>query len=108
MTKTAVKRAKKNEEEIVPIVEDLLTKYRVVSDWNRSEKIRNYFDLSNDASDDLLFPPSLIKKLNDKQIKSVFDIPQGDWQQLSLEHLLIALFYPFLVGQRSYLSVPYQ
>ncbi len=78
MTKTAVKRAKKNEEEIVPIVEDLLTKYRVVSDWNRSEKIRNYFDLSNDASDDLLFPPSLIKKLNDKQIKSVFDIPQGE------------------------------
>ena len=78
MTKTAVKRAKKNDEEIIPIVEDLLTKYRVVSDWSRSEKIRNYFDLSNDASDDLLFPPSLIKKLSEKQINSVFDIPAGD------------------------------
>ena len=32
MTKTAVKRAQKNDEEIVPIVEDLLTKYRVVSE----------------------------------------------------------------------------
>ncbi len=78
MTKTAVKRAQKNDEELIPIVDDLLTKYRVVSDWNRSEKIRNYFDLSNDASDDLLFPPSLMKKLNEKQINSVFDIPAGD------------------------------
>ena len=78
MTKTAVKKAKKNEETIVPIVNHLISRYRVVSDWSRSEKIKNYFDLSNDASDDLLFPPKLIKRLKQKQISSVFDIPSGE------------------------------
>jgi len=78
MTKTAVKRAKKNEETIVPIVDNLIARYKVISDWNRSEKIKNYFNLSNDASDDLLFPPKLINRLKQKQINSVFDIPQGE------------------------------
>lgn len=78
MTKTAVKRALKNDEELVPIVEEMMSKYRVVSDWSRTDKIRNYFELSNDASDDLLFPPKLLNKLNEKQISSVFDVPSGD------------------------------
>jgi len=78
MTKTAIKRALKKGEELTPIVEDLLSKYKIVSDWKRSEKIKNYFELSNDANDDLLFPPSLLKKLKQKQISSVFDINPGD------------------------------
>jgi DNA polymerase III alpha subunit len=78
MTKTAVKRAQKNNEEITPIIEKLLSKYKIISDWNRSEKIKNYFELSNDASDDLLFPPELLKKLKQKQIDSVFNIPAGE------------------------------
>lgn len=78
MTKTAVKRALKNDEELVPIVEEMMSKYRVVSDWSRTDKIRNYFELSNDASDDLLFPPRLLNKLKQKEISSVFDIPSGD------------------------------
>jgi len=78
MTKTAVKRALKNDEEIVPIVDELIAKYKVVSDWSRNEKIKNYFELSNDASDDLLFPPRLLNKLKQKEISSVFDIPSGD------------------------------
>jgi len=78
MTKTAVKRALKNDEEIVPIVDELIAKYKVVSDWSRNEKIKNYFELSNDASDDLLFPSKLLNKLKQKEIFSVFDIPSGD------------------------------
>ena len=78
MTKTAIKKAIKKGEELTPIVEDLLSKYKIVSDWKRSEKIKNYFELSNDANDDLLFPPSLLKKLKQKQINSVFDINPGD------------------------------
>jgi DNA polymerase-3 subunit alpha len=78
MTKTSVKRALKNDEELVPIVEEMMSKYRVVSDWSRTDKIRNYFELSNDASDDLLFPPKLLNKLSEKQISSVFDVPSGD------------------------------
>ena len=78
ITKTAVKRAIKKGEEIVPIVDELIKKYKVISDWNRSEKIKNYFDLSNDANNDLLFPPRLLDKLKQKSISSVFDIPQGE------------------------------
>ena len=78
MTKTAVKRLLKKGEEPEPIVPELMNKFRVVSDWDRSLKIRNYFDLSNDANDDLLFPPKLLKKLKQKQICSVFDIPSGE------------------------------
>lgn len=78
ITKTAIKRALKKGEKLTPIVEDLLSKYKIVSDWKRSEKIKNYFELSNDANDDLLFPPSLLKKLKQKQINSVFDINPGD------------------------------
>ena len=77
ITKTAVKRALKKGEEIVPIIEDLINKYRFASDWRRSEKIKNYFDLSNDASADLLFPPKLMNRLNEKQINSIFDIESG-------------------------------
>ena len=78
MTKTAVKRALKKGEEVVPIVQELIERYYVEEDWSRSEKIKNYFELSNDASDDLLFPPELMKKLNDKQISSIFEIPDGE------------------------------
>ena len=77
MTKTAVKRALKKGEEIVPITNDLINKYRFASDWSRSEKIKNYFDLSNDASADLLFPSDLMKRLEDKNIQSIFDIESG-------------------------------
>ena len=78
MTKTAIKKAQKSGEEIVPVVEELMSKYKVVSDWSRGEKIKNYFELSNDASDDLLFPPKLLKKLNEKQIGSVFEVQSGE------------------------------
>ena len=78
MTKTAVKRAQKKGEPVLPIVPQLLSKFKVVSDWDRSTKIRNYFELSNDANDDLLFPPKLLNKLKQKQIKSIFDIPSGE------------------------------
>jgi len=77
ITKTAYKRLVKNGEEVMPIVDDLISRYKILSDWSRSEKIKNYFDLSNDASADLLFPPSLLKKLEDKQIESVFEIESG-------------------------------
>ena len=77
ITKTQYNRALKKGEEVRPIVDVLVEKYKVVSDWNRAEKIKNYFELSNDASDDLLFPPELVKKLQDKEVQSIFEIPEG-------------------------------
>ena len=77
MTKTAIKRAIKNGEELIPISEDLINKYRFINDWRRYEKIKNYFELSNDASADLLFPPELMDKLESKNISSIFEIGDG-------------------------------
>ena len=77
ITKTSYKRSLKKGEEVMPIVEEMKVRYKVLSDWTRAEKISNYFELSNDASADLLFPPELIKKLEDKQIDSVFEVEAG-------------------------------
>lgn len=77
ITKTAYKRAVKKGEEVEPIIKELKDRYRVLSDWSRVVKIKNYFDLSNDASADLLFPVEMLKKLKDKEIDSVFKIESG-------------------------------
>jgi DNA polymerase-3 subunit alpha len=78
ITKTAKKRSDKNGDIVEPVIDKLISTYKVVSDWSRTEKISNYFELSNDASADLLFPPELLKKLEDKCIDSIFDIAPGE------------------------------
>jgi hypothetical protein len=49
-----------------------------LEDWSRSEKIQNFMTLSNDASSDLLFPASFVKKVKAKGINSAFDIKGGE------------------------------
>ena len=78
ITKTQQKRALKNGEELVPVVNDIMKVVKTVSDWNRTEKIQNYMDLSNDASIDLLFPQSFVDKVEQKNVGSVFKIPSGE------------------------------
>ena len=79
ITKTAYKKAIKAGETPIDIINVLIDKfeYYMTCDWTRSEKIKNYYELSNDASDDLLFPPDLVKKLEDKEIDSIFEIDPG-------------------------------
>ncbi len=55
----------------------LKEKYRHLEDWSRTEKIKHYFDLSNDASTELLFPPELMRRLREKNVSSAFDIRKG-------------------------------
>jgi len=77
ITKTAYKRMIKKGEVPIKIVDRLSDEYELLDDWTRSEKIKNYFELSNDASDDLLFPPELLQRLKDKSVNSVFEIESG-------------------------------
>ena len=63
---------------IVPIVDVLISEVQDVIDWNRTEKIQNYMELSNDASIDLLFPQSFVDKVEQKNVGSVFKIPSGE------------------------------
>jgi len=78
VTKTQQKRALKNGEELIPVVNDIMKVVKTVTDWNRTEKIQNYMDLSNDASIDLLFPQSFVDKVEQKNVGSVFKIPSGE------------------------------
>lgn len=78
ITKTAYKNAVKKGESVLPIVDVLVNEYCDKEDWSRAVKIGNYFDLSNDASEDLLFPPELMDKIKEKNVGSIFDIAGGE------------------------------
>ena len=78
ITKTVYKKLLKKNEEPTLILEDLTEKYYGMEDWSRTEKIKHFFDLSNDASTELLFPPKLMKKLHEKNVSSVFNVEKGE------------------------------
>ena len=78
MTKTQVKRAQKNDEMLVPIVKRLIEKYENLPDWSRHEKIANYVDITSGAAADLVFPPELISRIEEKNMASIHDIPAGE------------------------------
>ena len=78
MTKTQHKRLVNGGESPEPVINDLLKVVKTVDDWNRTEKIQNYMELSNDASIDLLFPQSFIDRVKVKEVKSVFEVPGGE------------------------------
>ncbi len=72
ITSAAYRKLLKNGEEPKLIIDKLIEDNNHVEDWNRSEKINYYMELSNDASTDLLFPIEFLNKLRDKNIKSIF------------------------------------
>jgi len=47
------------------------------SDWTRTEKISNQFDLSSNSSDELLYPPELINKLRFENVPSALTVSEG-------------------------------
>jgi len=77
MTKTKVKRAKKNCEILVPILGRLIEDYKMLPDWSRQEKISNYVDLTSGVDADLVFPPELMQRVHSKDIMSIHEIEPG-------------------------------
>lgn len=77
ITKTQYNRLVKNGEEPTLLIDELKHFVSGVEDWSRSEKIQNFMELSNDASSDLLFPASFVRKVKAKGIDSAFDIAAG-------------------------------
>jgi DNA polymerase III subunit alpha len=77
LTKTQVKRALKNDESLMPIVNKLTDEYSSLPDWNRQEKIMNYVDITSSVDADLVFPPRLIEKIKKNNLISVHDILPG-------------------------------
>lgn len=78
ITKTQVKRAQKNGERLEPILDSLQSEYDKLPDWNRTEKITNYMDLTSSVNNGLVFPEALVERIKRKNISSVFDIPAGE------------------------------
>ena len=77
MTKTQVKRAKKNCELLVPVLDRLVDDYGSLPDWSRQEKIANYVDLTSGVDSDLVFPPTLMERVRGKDIMSIHEIEPG-------------------------------
>jgi DNA polymerase III alpha subunit len=75
MTKTQAKRAEKNGEMLEPILDRLRSDYSRLPDWNRTEKILNYIDLTSGVSNNLVFPDEFVKRIESKNVDSVFEVP---------------------------------
>lgn len=78
MTKSQVKKAQKNNELMVPIVETLIEKYEGLPDWTRHDKIANYVEITSGVDADLVFPPELMTRIEEKNMGSIHDVLPGD------------------------------
>tara|TARA_Y100000310_G_scaffold121766_1_gene120485 strand:- start:874 stop:2214 length:1341 start_codon:yes stop_codon:yes gene_type:complete len=77
MTKTRVKKAIKNNETLLPVIERLISQYSDLPDWSRQEKILNYMDITSGVDAELLFPSSLMERIREKAVVSIHEIPSG-------------------------------
>jgi hypothetical protein len=78
LSKTQVKKAEKEDRTLTPYLEKMKELYEGLPDWSRTEKIINYVDLTSGVSNDLVFPPHFIDRVNEKKIDSIFSVPQGE------------------------------
>jgi len=77
ITQTAYKRALKKGESLPPVLDRLIDQYQAIDDWPRNEKIHNQFEIMSTVENDLLFPPNLIQRINEKDVSSALQINSG-------------------------------
>lgn len=77
LTKTAAKRAVKNNELLEPILDKKYQEFGGLPDWNRVEKLTNYMEYTSGVNNALLFPEQMLSRISEKGVISVFDIPAG-------------------------------
>jgi DNA polymerase-3 subunit alpha len=77
MSPTQIKKLQKSGEVVVPIIDKLIEMYEGLPDWSRTEKLKNLMEMTSSVSNDLLFPASLMRKVKEKSVPSVFQIPGG-------------------------------
>ncbi len=60
------------------IVDKLLSEIlQDASDWSRTQKISNQFELSSNSSDELLYPSDLMDKLKQQEVPSALTLSEG-------------------------------
>jgi DNA polymerase-3 subunit alpha len=77
LTPSQIKKKEKSGDPIMPILDFLLEELASTQDWPREEKIGVRYDLTSTIDADLLFPPEVMNKINEKDISSLHDIPGG-------------------------------
>lgn len=76
MSEAGIKRYVKNNGVMPPrVLDELISKYSVLPDWTRSEKVCLSQDLQNDVDNDTLFPPGFLDKMEKKSVPSACMIP---------------------------------
>ena len=77
LTKTQIKKFEKAGEELQIYLHQILSDFRNVEDWSRVEKVELSYDLTSTVDGDLLFPTSLMNRLEEKSVQSVHEVPAG-------------------------------
>lgn len=77
LTPSQMKKKEKLGEPVMPILDFLLEELSSTQDWDREEKIGVRYELTSTIDSDLLFPPDVMKKVEEKEVPSLHEIPAG-------------------------------
>jgi hypothetical protein len=77
MTKTATKKWVKQHGKEPHIISKLIEETADVTDWSRYEKIKNFIEILTTASEELLFPPAVMAKIERSNVPSAMQIQPG-------------------------------
>ena len=71
-----LRQAKKTEAD--PVLPQLIEDNLYIEDWTRIEKLNMYQDLCSATRDDLAFPPEMMTKIRNANVKSVLNMAPGE------------------------------
>lgn len=77
LTPSQIKKREKAGEPVIPILDFLLEELATTKDWSREEKINVRYELTSTLDAELLFPAEVMKKVTEKDVPSLHDIPAG-------------------------------
>jgi hypothetical protein len=71
-----IKKAQKTNAQ--PLLPQLIQANSDLEDWSRIEKLEMYQEMCSAIRDDLAFPPEMIQKIKNADVKSVLQMEQGE------------------------------
>jgi len=60
------------------LVTDMLNELNDLEDWTRVEKIKNAYEILSDVSEDLVFPPEIMRKIEKSNVQPISALTGGD------------------------------
>jgi len=87
MTPTAIKRALKKGEPVIPFIERMLPEYAQRENWTRIERVKYAMDLTSMYDIDLLIPPALRRKFEAASVPTLTRLAERTAQSDETEYL---------------------